>query len=348
MLVFCFSGNIDDKDRALLKTILDRDVLSEICSVCWEDFMDARKLSGSASKRSKKARDSASNKPKDIDDEDKPKHRPNHDVVGVVKECGHHFHLDCLLIWLKENFICPMCRNSALMSAEHLLAVPLTAFTVSQEPEVACKDKSASQKQGSHDKETEAAIHQPDCSTVITNEHATMEPTQDIDTQEHHRSHHQAYLHKDQKEYLSLERHRYLDQDHQKYYHDHHVEHHKKYPSTKHKEYPNNEHAGYLDKEHLDPYVGHGEHPGTDHDKYLGKGHDAYLGRDQTDCLKEVVTVSTDEIEGQSSWTRGETSNSSVRYQPDVFYNPASLERAGEDHKEDLCHDQQDIVVTIR
>ncbi|KAF5937495.1 hypothetical protein HYC85_025001 [Camellia sinensis] len=34
------------------------------------------------------------------------------DMVRVLPNCGHAFHLDCIDIWLQSNANCPLCRSS--------------------------------------------------------------------------------------------------------------------------------------------------------------------------------------------------------------------------------------------
>ncbi|KAK9061371.1 hypothetical protein SSX86_018552 [Deinandra increscens subsp. villosa] len=36
------------------------------------------------------------------------------DVVRILPECGHLFHVGCVDTWLKSNPTCPVCRNSQL------------------------------------------------------------------------------------------------------------------------------------------------------------------------------------------------------------------------------------------
>ncbi|XP_027101358.1 RING-H2 finger protein ATL70-like [Coffea arabica] len=46
------------------------------------------------------------------------------DMLRLLPECGHFFHLKCVDPWLKLNPTCPVCRNSPMPSPlEHPLAV---------------------------------------------------------------------------------------------------------------------------------------------------------------------------------------------------------------------------------
>ncbi|KAK1409716.1 hypothetical protein QVD17_36245 [Tagetes erecta] len=38
------------------------------------------------------------------------------DVVRLLPECGHLFHVGCIDTWLKVNATCPVCRNSPLLT----------------------------------------------------------------------------------------------------------------------------------------------------------------------------------------------------------------------------------------
>lgn len=108
-----FRSSLKEHDAQVIRTVLEQDVISEICSVCWEDFAEVKKKEAMRTPSEKKS-----------------KYRSNHEFIGVVKSCGHYFHLDCLLIWMKENLICPMCRTYALLSDEYLIAIPLKSISL--------------------------------------------------------------------------------------------------------------------------------------------------------------------------------------------------------------------------
>lgn len=40
------------------------------------------------------------------------------EMMRMMPQCGHYFHLNCLDEWLKINWSCPVCRDSPLQQAE--------------------------------------------------------------------------------------------------------------------------------------------------------------------------------------------------------------------------------------
>lgn len=46
-------------------------------------------------------------------------------LVGQIKKCGHYFHFDCLWTWLESKRSCPLCRESADLTEEDIIGIPL-------------------------------------------------------------------------------------------------------------------------------------------------------------------------------------------------------------------------------
>ena len=47
-------------------------------------------------------------------------------VVGVIKSCGHYFHLQCLVQWLDAQSSCPVCRGDAPLDLDAIKAISYT------------------------------------------------------------------------------------------------------------------------------------------------------------------------------------------------------------------------------
>lgn len=44
-------------------------------------------------------------------------------ILGVIKSCGHYFHLNCIFTWLDNNNTCPICRGNAELSESAIRAI---------------------------------------------------------------------------------------------------------------------------------------------------------------------------------------------------------------------------------
>ncbi len=44
-------------------------------------------------------------------------------IVGLLINCGHHFHFECLWKWLEQRTSCPVCRTQVWWSRRHIRAV---------------------------------------------------------------------------------------------------------------------------------------------------------------------------------------------------------------------------------
>ncbi|KAJ3671344.1 hypothetical protein LUZ60_007423 [Juncus effusus] len=47
------------------------------------------------------------------------------DILRVMPNCGHSFHVTCIDTWLKQNYTCPICRISLRDSVDKKHVLPL-------------------------------------------------------------------------------------------------------------------------------------------------------------------------------------------------------------------------------
>ncbi len=63
------------------------------CCICWEEYED------------------------DVTDENEEA------ILGVIKQCGHYFHFECIWDWLERKATCPLCRNNVALTADGIQAI---------------------------------------------------------------------------------------------------------------------------------------------------------------------------------------------------------------------------------
>ncbi|KAE8685126.1 RING-H2 finger protein ATL68 [Hibiscus syriacus] len=70
-----------------------------------------------------------------------PKFQFNSEMLRMMPECRHYFHVPCLDAWLRLNGSCPVCRNSPLptpLSTPLWEVVPLSQYSADQRTRRSC------------------------------------------------------------------------------------------------------------------------------------------------------------------------------------------------------------------